>query len=585
MRKGNNDVNFLPEKRVVQLFYVFLILFLLLVIRLSVIQVLEGGYYAAKAVQRETSTVALEEFPRGQILDRHLRSLTQSIQSNRLVVFPQIITNTDLLAEELAAILKLDKNKLLPVLKKSPCILPYHLSPEQAKAVSQHNQPGVLVLPVSFRYGPLPLAAQVVGHLGKIHSYQEISSLSSRSKEVYRADDWVGRTGLELYYEHELRATGLQGYARLFMDAHTKWLRGLGMEVNTLHLDSGRQNLVTTIDADIQRIVERVMDARVKKGAVVVMDVWTGDILAMASRPTYNPQPREIEKYLKGDPEAFLDQCTMLFPPGSLFKVVVAAAALEEGIVSLEDTFHCRGERDRPVRCWSASGHGSITFAQAFAQSCNPVFVKVALELGAEKLIAYAQRFGFDNQKVIGYPVPCDLRQNLNLISAPHNLANSSVGQGPVLATPVQVTAMMNAVVNDGVYRQPRLVREVRTEGGVVTRFFPGERGSRVISSRLAGQLRQLLASVTAEGIGREAYLEDYGSAGKTGSAQADGTGERVNAWFCGYAPVDQPRYVITVLCREGISGGKTAAPVFKEIMGEILHSHIIKGKKKDMLA
>lgn len=565
-------MNFLPGKRVVQLFYVFLILFLLLLIRLSVIQVLEGGCYAAKAVQRETSTVALEEFPRGRVLDRRLRPLTQAVQSNRVVVFPQIITKPDLLAEELAAILKIDKNELLPALKKSPCILPYHLSPEQAKAVGLQNQPGVLVLPVSFRYGPEPLAAQVVGHLGRINSYREISSLSSRSKEAYRADDWVGRTGLELYYEHELRAAGLQGYARLFMDARTEWLRGLGTEVNTRHLDGGRQNLVTTIDADIQRIVERVMDARVKKGAVVVMDVWTGDILAMASRPAYNPHPREIEKYLKGDPEAFLDQCTMLFPPGSLFKVVVAAAALEEGIVSLEDTFHCRGEKDRPVRCWYAPGHGNITFAQAFAQSCNPVFVKVALALGAEKLIAYAQRFGFDNQKVTGYPVPRDYRQNLNLISAPHSLANSSVGQGPVLATPVQVTAMMNTVVNDGVYRQPRLVSELRTEGGVVTRFFPGDRGSRVIPSRLAGQLRQLLASVTVEGIGRGAYLEDYGSAGKTGSAQAGGAGERVNAWFCGYAPVAQPRYVVTVLVREGISGGQTAAPVFKEIMSEILN-------------
>lgn len=565
-------MNFLPGKRVVQLFYAFLILFLLLMIRLSVIQVLEGGYYAAKAVQRETLTVSLEEFPRGQILDRHLRPLTQTVQSNRVIVFPQIITKSDLLAKELAAILKIDKNKLLPVLKRSPCVLPYHLSSGQAKKVRQHNWPGVLVLPVSFRYGPEPLAAQVVGHLGKIHSYREISSLSSKDKKAYGADDWVGRTGLELYYEHELRATGLQGYARLFMDARTEWLRGLGTEVNTRHLDSGRQNLVTTIDADIQRIAERVMDARVKKGAVVVMDVSTGDILAMAGRPTYNPHPREIEKYLKGDPEAFLDQCTMLFPPGSLFKVVIAAAALAEGIVSLEDTFHCRGERDGPVRCWYAPGHGTITFAKAFAQSCNPVFVKVALELGAEKLIAYAQYFGFDNQKVTGYPVPRDYRQNLNLISAPHSLANSSLGQGPVLATPVQVTAMMNTVVNDGVYRQSRLVRELRTEEGVVTRFFPGERGSRVIPSPVAGQLRQLLASVTTEGVGRGAYLEDYGSAGKTGSAQAGGTGERVNAWFCGYAPVDQPRYVVTVLVREGISGGQTAAPVFKEIMSEILN-------------
>ncbi|MBC7326474.1 MAG: penicillin-binding protein 2, partial [Moorella sp. (in: Bacteria)] len=202
----------------------------------------------------------------------------------------------------------------------------------------------------------------------------------------------------------------------------------------------------------VQQIVEKVLDAHVKKGAVVVMDARSGDILALASRPKYHPAPGRIEQYLRGEPGALLDQCVGLFAPGSLFKVVVAAAALAERIVTPETTFYCRGAKDWPVRCWSEHGHGVISFQEAFAQSCNPVFARLALELGAANLIAYARLFGLDDQRIAGYPVPADPRQNLDLIAAPHNLVNSSLGQGPVLATPVQITAMMNTVVNGGKY-------------------------------------------------------------------------------------------------------------------------------------
>lgn len=564
----------LVEKRVIKIFYTFIILFFLLLVRLSYIQIVQGDYFTARVLHRETKTVALEDFSRGQILDRNLRSMTQSIQLNQLIVFPQIIDKPDILAEKLAEILKIDQSELLPLLKQKPGILNYRLSPDQVSSIRQLNCPGALVLPVNFRYGPEPLAAQVVGYLGRVNSYQEISSLSNRSKKAYQFDDWVGRTGLESYYEQELKAMDAQGYARLFVDARTEWLRGLGVESDVRHVDNGRQNLVTTIDSDIQRIVESVMDAHIKNGAVVVMDVSTGDILAMASRPNYNPKPQKIMDNLS-NPEALLDQCTMLFPPGSIMKVVVAAAALAEGVATTGDTFYCRGEKDEPVRCWYAPGHGEITFEQAFAQSCNPVFVHVANKLGADKLISYARSFGLDNQKIIGYPVTEDQRQNLDLISAPYNLVNSSLGQGPVLATPVQLTAMMNTIANGGVYVKPRLVKETLKGDGSVALSFPSEAGSQVISPDVDAQLQQLLTLVTTGGIGKEAYIKGCGSAGKTGSAQVESSDGHVDAWFCGYAPLDHPRYVMTVLIKGGVSGSQTAAPVFKKIMENILNFYV----------
>ncbi|HAU31092.1 MAG: Peptidoglycan glycosyltransferase [Desulfotomaculum sp. 46_296] len=562
-------MNLLTGKRVVLVFYFILVPFILLLFRLCFIQVEKGDYYTAKVIRSETQTVPLEEFPRGDILDRNMCSLTGPVVSNRLIIFPLLISDPDLLSKELAAILKVDRDSLLTALSKDPCVLPYKITPSTAKVIRQMNWPGVLVLPVTQRYGAEPLAVQVVGHLGRIQTKEEISL--KKNRDGFRLDDWVGRTGLELYYNSELMASAASGYARIYMDARSKFLKGLGIEVNYKHVDGGRVNLVTTIDSNIQRIVEKTMNGHIKNGAVVVMDVKTGDLLAMGSRPEYNPEPLKIEEYLKGNPEAFLDQCTMLFPPGSLFKIITACAALQNGCVAQDDYFYCGGIEEKPIRCWNGNGHGKISFSNAFAQSCNPVFVKVAQKLGPEKLIACARSFGLNNQKIIGYDKPYDKLQNLELIASPYNLANSSVGQGPVLATPVQISAMMNTIANDGVYMQPRLVRELRTNDGIIKSSFPVMEGSRTISLQAALELKKLLTLVTTEGIGREAYVNGYGSAGKTGTAELGEEGKGIYSWFCGYAPLDQPRFVVTVLVKEGIKDGQTAAPVFREIMGRIL--------------
>jgi penicillin-binding protein 2 len=301
------------------------------------------------------------------------------------------------------------------------------------------------------------------------------------------------------------------------------------------------------------------------------MEAGTGDILAMAGRPGYNPA--RLEQYLgAGSDERLFDHCTALYQPGSVFKVVVAAAALEEGVVTPESRFTCRGDKESLIRCWKDTGHGDIDFSQAFAESCNPSFARVGLSLGAQRLIEYARRFGLDNQSVIGYPVPSDPRQDLKLIGAPYNLVNSSVGQGPVLVSPVQVSSMLNTIITGGIYREPRLVKEVRKYNGTADREFHPDQGKRAISPDTADKMRRLLELVIDEGTGKEAQAQDYTSAGKSGSAQIGNGKGPVNAWFTGYAPRVNPRYIVTVLVEQGVSGGESAAPVFREIMEQILH-------------
>ncbi|MBO8138578.1 MAG: penicillin-binding protein 2 [Desulfotomaculum sp.] len=563
-------MEFLRQKRIVLTFYLFLILFIPIIARLTNIQLTHGPEYARRALEQRSIKVVLEDIPRGDILDRNLKSLTGSGMPLKIVVFPSLMKKPQETAQHISEILSVNKKEIIRQFSKGSGILPYPLGPDQIRLIKQADLDGVMVLPVQQRYYNQPLAAHLIGHLGSISSVEKLKELSAFSEKEYQLNDLVGKMGLEKYYEQQLKATRPERLVRAYADAAGLLLKGMGIKLNTSEIDPGRQHVVTTIDYRMQEIVEQVMDEYVQRGAVVVMDVHTGDILAMASRPNFHPG-RVAQMLDNASADTFVDHCISLYQPGSIFKVIVAAAALEEGIVTKDSIFTCLGDKSQLVKCWQDQGHGNITFARAFALSCNPVFAEVGLELGAEKLIEYAKKFGLENQDIIGYPVTFDERQDLHLISKPNNLVNSSIGQGPVLVTPVQLTAMMNTIINDGVYIPPRLVRELRkSDETIVERFAPGN-SYKAVSPGTAAQLKEMLNMVVQEGVGQQAMIKNYGSAGKTGSAEVAGK-ETVNAWFSGYAPAQDPRYVATVLVEDGISGGETAAPVFRNIMEKLLN-------------
>lgn len=561
-------MDILRQKRLAWVFFIFLLCFLGLIYRFWGIQIRDGYRYSCLALEQGSLCVSLEHIPRGEILDRNMVSLTGAKMEDRIVVFPRVAVNKPDITRGLAEILGVDFSEVEHYFKGGPRFLPYKITPEQSSAIKRKGWTGIMVLPVRFRYGERPLAAHVTGHLGKIASREEFLNLSGRGKKDYRYSDLIGKTGLEKFYEQNLKGARPQRAVRVFTDAGGRLLGGPEFVVEEHLQDKERCDLVLTLDSRVQQVVEEVMDRRVAKGAVVVLEAGTGDILAMASRPGYNPAcpGQYLDSGMKG---RFFDHCTALYQPGSIFKIVVAAAALEEGIAGPGSRFTCRGEDEDLIRCWLKEGHGDIDFPRAFAESCNPAFARIGLALGAQKLVEYAERLGLANQTVIGYPVPFDPRQKLDLIDAPYNLVNSSIGQGPVLVTPLQVAAMLNAVVSGGVYRGPRLVKEVLKSGGEVVREFTPDQGRRAISSDTARKLCSLLELVVDEGVGGEASVPVFGSAGKTGSAQIENGS--INAWFAGYAPRANPRFVVTVLVEEGESGGKTAAPVFREIMERIL--------------
>ena len=562
-------MDFLRRKRQVFVFYFFAAAFSLIIYQLWTIQVRDGERFVGMALDQVSRSVSLEEVPRGRILDRNLNPLHGEALEKRVVLFPVLVEDKNAAANALGAILKTDPAVLETCFKGGPCILPNSVSEEDSAEIARLGLKGVLALSVRARYGERPLAAQVTGHLGRIASVEEYETLSREGKKTYHFNDLVGKSGLELIYEQELKGVRPKSAVRLYSDATGHPLAGEPEMVENI-LDKERRDLVLTIDAGIQKKVEEIMDRRVAKGSVVVMEAGGGDILAMASRPAYNPG-RPEEGLMVADGDRFFDHCTALYQPGSVFKVVVAAAALEEGLVTTETEFTCSGEKEDLIPCWFRTGHGKISFDRAFYESCNPVFARLALQLGAPKLIEYARRMGLGSQQITGYPVVPDERQNLELIGAPDNLVNSSVGQGPVLTTPLQVAAMINTVASGGTFHTPRLAQALLGEDGrTARRFDPGE-GRPALAPATTRTLQHLLEMTTAEGVGREGYVPVFGSAGKTGSAQLSGEKHQVNAWFAGYAPLAGPRYVVTVLVEEGVSGGESAAPVFKEIIEGIL--------------
>ncbi len=547
---------------------VILVFFLMLAAaRAGYIQVVRGEHYARMALTSGTTGIALEDYSRGRILDRHGRSLTGTYTSNRVLVLPDLLEDPDYFAVWLCSMTGGDYPAVRKMLSdKRPVLLPFKLSASQLESIREPGWKGVLVVPYQFRYGPGPLAAHVTGHLGRIRDVRELEELNRLNGKNYLLSDWVGRQGLEYFYEKELKGMYPSGFAGLYVDAAGRALPGKPVMVNTDLGDFTRSDVVTTISADIQKMVERSMDRHIKKGAVVVMERSTGDLLAVASRPAYSPDPVKGGLLSAAGDERFVNQALSLFQPGSTFKVVVAAAALSEGLARPDTVFNCDGFRDKPIRCWNGAGHGGVTLAEAFAHSCNPVFAKLGMELGPEKLITYARALGLDNQGITGYPAAPDRRQDLRLMAGRYKLVNSSVGQGPVLATPLQITAMVNTVANGGVYLQPRLVMEVRPPRGAPREIRPAV-PVRALSPEVSRQICDMMEMVTRQGVGRRAWANPGGTAGKTGSAQPVEGADRVNAWFSGYGPLDGPGYIVTVLVREGVSGGETAAPVFREIM------------------
>lgn len=550
------------RKRITIIFFALFFVFFLLVLRLAYLQIIKGTWYQQKALENRIREIVVEP-KRGDIYDRNGNELAVSINADACYAVPAEVKKADdveEVARELAEILDMDQKKVYQLITQDQhsVWLKFKLTEEEVKKLREKNFPGIGIIPKPQRFYPKGnLASHVLGFAGDYNQ---------------------GLEGIEVAFEEEL--AGINGYLLVEYDA-----AGHEIPESTKKYIEPEQGLsvVLTIDQTIQYIAERELDKIMQKyspesATIIVMDPKTGEILAMANRPDFNPN--EFHKY-----EADVRRngaVSNSYEPGSTFKIVTLAAALEEGLTNPEERFNdpgfieVDGER---IHCWVQGGHGSQTLSEVVQNSCNPGFITLGMRLGTERLYKYIKGFGFGNTLGIELPgeatgiiVPEDQVK-------PVDLATISMGQTNSV-TPLQMVTALSAVVNGGKLMKPYIVKELRNKDGEVVKTYKPQVIRQVISEETSKIERELLENVVTHGSGRNAYIEGYSVGGKTGTAQkpAPGGGYSSNEYiasFLGFAPVDDPRLVCLVVVNSPKGypyyGGTVAAPAFKEVVGDSL--------------
>lgn len=469
---------------------------------------------------------------------------------------------------------------------REPFWLARELSAEQARAVAALALRGVAVVPRVQRYGPGALARHLVGN-----------GWAADLERQYDAEltGWQFPVGGESNGGHGSGESGALltagPHLAVYLDGGGRALGGLG--IRQVEILPGRPeempwNLRLTLDARMQRVVEQVLDATGAGGAagagdaaatpplragVVVLDVESGDLLAVASRPNFDPL---LGPQPGADWGQLLNRAFSGYPPGSVFKPLVAAIALEEGLAGPETEFDCPGHYEMNGHTFREpvpGGHGRVTLAEAIGKSCNIAFIQLGYEvLGRELLLQAAARFGLG--RPVGTALPGEQPGMVPAPAHPGDVAMFAFGQGAFLVTPVQLARAYAALATDGTLPPVGLVQRLEAPDGEWMFQPPRLPRERAVSPETARTLARLLQGVTepgGQGTGRLAWVPGWGSAGKTGSAEDGVAGEEVHAWFVGWVPVDRPRYAIAVLVENGGAGGKAAAPIFQAIARGIL--------------
>jgi len=380
----------------------------------------------------------------------------------------------------------------------------------------------------------------------------------------------TGASGIEAAYDTFLTSCGGKLSVRYTLDAAGNALAGALPEISDDNYDSGA-GLVLTLDADIQRIAEKASQS-IDRGAVVVMQPQTGDLLALVSRPEFDPI--DMAPSLNDERSPFVNRAFSAYSVGSTFKTLVAAVALDNGFTS-SHSFECAGSFETEgleFGCHFLQGHGELAMPRALEISCNPYFISLALSLGGEPIRTAAVKLGFGtaHEFAPGYRTYAGSLPSSERLSSTAALANFGFGQGQLTATPIQLANLISAIANGGGAVTPRLVLGTTSDGEVMSSQTMRYEANEVFSAGSASTVREMMISVVKNGSGKEAAPQKGGAGGKTASAQTgqydENGAEIVHAWFAGFYPGNEPRYTIVVFVEGGDSGSEAACPVFKKI-------------------
>jgi stage V sporulation protein D (sporulation-specific penicillin-binding protein) len=571
MRVSNVTV----RKRLAFVLVAGILVFLIIDIRLGYVQFVLGNWLTDGAKSSWSRNIPFEP-KRGEIVDRNGVALATNISAPTVWVVPRQIEDPSATAEKLAAALNMSEEKAYQYITKSEMIVRINearkISHEKAKEVRALDLKGIYIGEDSKRHYPFG------NYLSHVLGFAGI--------------DNQGLMGLELYYDKELK--GEKGSVQFYANAKGQRMSDMADDYQP-PIDG--LDLKLTIDSRIQTIVERELDIAEAKynpdGIIAIaMNPNDGEILAMASRPSFDPAnfknvPAEV--YNRNLP------VWSTYEPGSTFKIITLAAAIEEGKVDLhEDHFHDSGSvkvGGATLRCWKRGGHGSQSFLEVVQNSCNPGFVELGDRLGKETLFKYIKQFGFGEKTGIDLQGEGKgIMFNLDRVG-PVEQATTAFGQG-VSVTPIQQVAAVSAAVNGGTLYTPYIAKELvdPITGKVVMQKSPVAK-RRVISEKTSEEIRLALETVVAQGSGKGAFVESYRVGGKTGTAQKAKDGRYLEnnhiVSFIGFAPADDPQLVVYIAVDNPKGtvqfGGVVAAPIVGNIMEDSLHALDIKPRKNQV--
>lgn len=599
-----------PEKVLVRI-YVFIGLvvaaFMSLFVQLWYLQISQHQKYADLSEHNRVRLVRLRS-NRGLILDRNHSVLVDERPCYRVVMVPEDLEDPASTLRLLGRIIGLSPEAIQKKinLHHSPfksIVIKKDITFEQLSLLEEYKMdlPGISVDAEPVRHYPYGrLAVHTLGHMGQITSPQMRQQKNSR----FKSGDFIGQSGLERV--QNLFLAGKDGGKRVEVDA-----RGRELEVMGIKPSQPGNNLVLTIDLALQKKAEELLGE--KSGSILAQNPQTGEILCLANSPSYNPNKFVLGISSKDWKELISNQDSPLhnraiqaqYPPGSVIKLVLAAAALESGIIDENTIFHCYGSikrRNWVYDCWKkrSGGHGPVNIRRAIAESCNIFFYNIGERLGINNIARFAASFGLgkksgidlENEKPGLLPTAAWKSKRYGMPWQLGDTITMSIGQGYLIVTPLQMLNLISTFANGGILYRPRLIAGWETPGkGMIKKSHSEILNHIPVTPKNIELVRAgLWGGVNKKnGTGTKARIKGFGVSGKTGTAQvirmkeATGLGKdkvpfkfRDHAWFVAFAPYDQPQIAVVVMIEHGGHGGSTCAPLAREMIKTYLETQDI---------
>ena len=564
MSRKKSLIKYKSINRIYFMFLLFIVIYGFLIYRLVDIQITHSDLYKKCAKDQSVSSINLSS-GRGTIYDRNNRKITDTKSEDVIIIQKEKMNMDDGYMKLIEEATGLDSYQIYKKIQKDPVspIVELKLIKINNKLKTKLEKENIIIDKKIYRYSDEDILAHTIGYIDK---------------------DSKGVSGIEKSKDEILKDKNLN-YVEVFKagsSGNSGSNKKIGVLDGSLKVNQNSKDdrhLKLTIDYNIQKKLEKIVDKEKNPSAVVISDVKSGEILAMTSRPNFDRDC--ISKYLKmNNGELENRSIKYMYAPGSVFKIVVLYAALEQGVIDENYTYTCTGSsklNNRVLKCNKLDGHGKLNVEQAFANSCNTAFLDIALKVGKEKIIDTAKKLHLDQE--VGIDIYGEKSGN---IDEDIDIVNLCIGQGKMMFTPLQVNQMTQVIANNGLYEPLKIYDSViNNKKEIIKKFRSMKKDNSDVSPYIVNKIKNMMKSVAQSGTAKELAILEKGCGVKTGTTQAainvenaDKTiGKKIitHGWVTGFYPKENPKYTITVIIEGTKDYSKSAIPLFKEICESIL--------------